>query len=119
MRRQRLDGAGFKSPPARPGELVAEEGEVSEDWACVGNGRGQGRNVDEGAGILKGDRMSSAGGGEGSGRRICPTPSLQVQGSVWRLLPSQPWHSFSDGIKTRRLSWVFRHPEHPLGGRTD
>ena len=57
----------IKQLPARPGELVAEEGEVSEDWACVGNGRGQGRTVAEGAGILKGDRMSSAGGGGGAG----------------------------------------------------
>ena len=61
----------IKQPPTRPGELVAEEGEVSEDWAHVGNARGQGWSVDEGAGILKGDRMSSAGGGGGSGRRIC------------------------------------------------
>lgn len=106
-------------PPTRPGELVAEEGEVSEDWARVGKGRGQGRSVDEGAGMLKGDRMSSAGGGRGRGRHICPAPSLRVQGSVWSLLPSQPWHSSSDGIKTRRLSWVFWHPEHPLGGRAD
>lgn len=79
MRRQCLDGAGIKQPPTRPGELVAEEGEVSEDWVRVGNARARAGVWMRVQGILKGDRMSSAGGEGGTGRHL-PAPSSPSRG---------------------------------------
>ena len=99
--RQSLCGAGLNT---RPGELVAEDAEVTENWAHVGHGReaqgpgwvcGWGRGDPE----RRQKEICRLGGRDGMGRHVCPAPPLGIQGSVWSLLPSQPRHSSSDGIK--------------------
>lgn len=111
--RQSLGGAELNT---RPGELVADDAEVAENWAHVGHGReAQGPGWVCGWGCGDPERRQNeicrSGGRDGETHlpgTISRDPGLSLESAALSATALILRRN-----KTRRLLWVFGHPAHP------